>query len=350
MFTKIKLSKKITLKDKIEFWSYLTHLSQNSIPLVQSLSMMRSFIKNGTMTKIIDQIISALNQGNSLGKALEAFPQFFSSGTIHLLLLAEQIGGYSPIFARLEQQEKWRADLQQLIRQSLRYPLILLLTMIVFMIILIGWLIPNMTDYLKLIHYERLPFVSTSLIYISQHLCEIGYSILIGCISCWIWSWYRYFRHQKPLKYFIPILGILLYQLQILNFAHHLGLLLKAKIDILGALFYAAESVSCPWLKNKMKDQEAYLIQGISLSHALGPILGEDSIISKIIRIGENTSELDDLLLTTTAYELQQVQQRLKNVLEFLQPMMILLMGSLLGWTVFAILLPLYDNIGGIHG
>lgn len=343
-------TKKVTIKDRIELWSYLAHLSQNAIPLIQSLSMIRSLLKNETLIKIVDQIISALTQGDSLSQALGAYPKIFSSEMVHLLHVAEQTGGYAAIFSRLEEQDKWRFGLQQLVRQSLRYPLILFLSMIVFMTVLMEWLIPNMVEYLKLIHSDQLPFVSVSLIFVTNHLSEFGYMLLAGGIGCWGWSWYRHVHSQKPLRYFVPILGKLLYQIQVLNFGYHLGLLLKARIDVLGALFYAADSLSCPWLKKKIKIQEAYLIQGEALSHVLSPLLGENFILSKIMCIGEKTGQLDELLLTTTSYELQQVQQRLKDMLEFLQPLMIITMGVLLGWTILAILLPLYGNVGGFHG
>lgn len=343
-------SKKVTTYEIMEFWSYLAHLTGSSIPLVQSLELIGSLTKNSFFQHIIDQIVGALNRGSNLSDALKNYPKIFSSGSLQLILLAEQTGSYASIFHRLEQQEKWRHQIQQVIRQSLRYPALLFVIMIVFMVVLLGWLIPNLQEYLSIIKQEHhLPLTST-LIYVGNHLAEFAYGaiILISFFSLVVLARRR--LNLKPLRYSLPGIGVLLYQLQILNFGFNMGVLLKAKIDVLGALFYAAESLSCRWLRARLSCQEAFLIQGQSLSQTLPLVLGDQFIVSRMIVMGERSGNLDDLLIQMSEFELQQTHQKLKGLLDLLQPFMIIFMGVMLVWTVLAILLPLYDSLGASHG
>lgn len=344
------LFKKITTPELMEFWSYLAHLTGSAIPLVQSLELIGSLIKNEYFQEIIDHIIGALNQGIPLSKALQFYPKIFSSGSLQLILLAEQTGNYASIFERLEQQEKWRHNVQQVIRQSLRYPALLLVMMIVFMVVLLGWLIPNLKEYLSVIKQEHYLPMTTVLFFLGNYLMECALAI-VTCIGILMGVvLLRRRLKYRPLRYSIPGIGILLYQLQILNFGYNLGILLKAKIDILGALYYAAESLSCPWLKAQLFQQEAYLIQGRSLAQTLPDVLGDQFIVSRMIVMGERSGNLDELLIKMSEFELQQTHQKLKGLFDLLQPSMIIFMGLMLAWTVMAILLPLYDSIGYSYG
>ncbi len=342
--------KKVSSEELIEFWSYLGHLTGNALPLVQCLDIVASMIKNTYLKEIIHKIIRSLTQGTTLSEAIRPYPKIFAPSVIQLISLAEQTGHYSPIFDRLEQQEKWRQLIKELVAQSLRYPCILLSIMILFIFILIGWLIPNLRGYLNLIGKKELPTMTKALIFLGDHITVLTLGgmglIIIFIIAIGV---RRSFR-LKPMRYYFPGIGPLLYRLQILNFGHNLGILLKAKIDILAALYHAAQSIPCPWLKQALLDREHILVSGQSLSQALTPILGEDMAVSRMIIVGERSGNLADLLIHITEFELIQTQQKLKTLMEYLQPLMIIIMGGLLAWTVLAILLPLYDAIGAIDG
>lgn len=344
------LLKKVRSEELIEFWSYLSHLIGSSLPLVQGLDIMASMSKNTYFKSVIHQIIHALTQGETFSRALLPYPKIFLPSVLQLITLAEQTGHYSSIFERLEQQEKWRQQVKQLVAQSLRYPFILLGIMVLFVFILIGWLIPNLKGYLDLIGKKELPVMTKVLIFMGDHIQGIFIGvILIICIFI-LTAILRRALNLKPLVYLLPGIGDLLFRLQVLNFGHNLGILLKAKIDILAALYRGAQSIPCSWLKQSLLDKEHVLVSGQSLSQALIPILGADMAVTRMIIVGEKSGNLADLLIRITEFELTQTQQKLKTILEYLQPLMIILMGSLLAWTVLAILLPLYDAVGTLNG
>lgn len=343
-------SKTVRSEELIEFWSYLSHLTGASLPLAQSLDIVASMSKNTYFRNVIYQIIYALTQGESFSEAIHLYPKIFLPSVLQLITLAEQTGHYSPIFERLEQQEKWRQQVKQLVAQSLRYPFILLGIMVLFIFILIGWLIPNLRGYLDLIGKKELPLMTKMLIFMGDHIQGIFVGVL-GVVVLFILSVIlRRLFNLKPLRYLLPGIGVLLFRLQVLNFGHNLGILLKAKIDILAALYHGAQSTPCRWLKQSLLNQEHVLVSGHSLSQALTPILGADMVVTRMIIVGEKSGDLADLLIRITEFELIQTQLKLKTILEYLQPLMIILMGGLLAWTVLAILLPLYDAIGAVNG
>jgi type IV pilus assembly protein PilC len=341
--------KKIPAEEMIEFWAYLGHLTGSALPLIQALDIIASLVKTPSFKKIIYDMIHQLTQGESFSDAIRSHPRIFSPSVFQLVGLAEQIGHYSFIFCRLEEQERWRYQAKNLIKNALRYPLILCGILVLFIILLIGWLIPNLKGYLFLIGKKELPLVTKILIFVGDHaflalLCLFG-MVFVGLV----WSIVRRRFDLKPFRYSLPGIGILLYRLQIINFGHNLGILLKARVDILSALYHSAESLSCPWLKKSLLRQEALLVSGHPLSQALIPILGYNMGLTRILVIGETSGDLADLLVRFTEFDLRQTQQTLKSLLEFLQPLMLIIMGGLLAWTIAAVLFPLYDILGTIN-
>lgn len=336
--------RKIKDTDLIEFWSYLAHLTGSQIPLVQALGIIENLTRSSLLKKIIHGIILFLHEGKLLSDALEKYPSDFSPSTIQLVRLAEHTGTYSKIFQRLEEQGKWALEVKQLVRQSLRYPLILLGVLSIFIAVLIIWVIPSFKSYLGMLPQKELPILTTLLIFMGDHMKAMGFFFIFFILAGIGIIVMRRHLNRKPLRYTIPRLGNLLYRLETLNFGHHFGVLLKARIDVLTALFHAAQTVNCPWLQNKLLQQESFLIQGLSLSQTLPETLGKKVGVSSMIIAGEKSGNLADLLIKSTQFELNQTQRQLKIFLELLQPLLVIFMGILLAWVMLAILLPIYDS------
>lgn len=336
----------IRSEDLIEFWSYLSHLVRSKIPLVQALDIVATVTSNKKLCGMIQKIIGELIDGKTFSSALSFYPNVFTPSVIQLIKIAEQMGNYGFIFSRLEEQERWRYEFQSLIYKSLRYPLILMGLMIIFIVLLMGWLIPSLRGYLTILGKKELPFATQCLIYVTECFPFILTGIVLGLLGFFFLSFCRGRFHLKPLKYFFPIFGKYFYSIEILNFGFNLGILLNSKVHVLAALYYSSQSVHCRWLARSIAEREGYLISGQNLSEALIPVLGEKTALTKTLSMGEKTGELGTLLGEMAEFEMKKLQDKLKVLFDYLQPCLIILMGSILAWVVFAIVYPLYDVMG----
>lgn len=343
------MSRKVSLTHQIGFWQMLSHLSQANIPLHQALEISKTTVESPPLSQALTRIQSDLVGGMLFSQSLSNHADLNSSFNVQMAKLAEKTGDYGRSCLLISQHIQWRRSWQQLIQQSLRYPIILMLLLGVLLSIIILLVLPGLLEQLSLLGIQEIPFATKALIFLGQYPLELLEGI--GGFSCIIlgWRWNRHRRDLKPWRYRIPHLGRVLYQLQILQFLHGLGTMLTAKVDGLTSLYQAAQIPNCTWLKKQLQDREQHLISGRNFSSALVGILPVWSATANLIPVGEATGRLGELLVSSCETELQHLQTKIRDWLDFLQPALVMVMGLIMIWVVLAVLLPLYDSVGKFH-
>ncbi|MBW8309427.1 MAG: type II secretion system F family protein [Candidatus Paracaedibacteraceae bacterium] len=344
------MPRKISLSQQIIFWQTLGHLAQSNIPLYQSLNITKETTDSEHLQGMIDNIQGDLIAGQTLSVSLIQYEGIGSPFNVQMVKLAEKTGDYAHAFSLIIQHLIWKRSWHQLIQQSIRYPSILMILLGILLTIITVFVLPGLLDQLQILGVQEIPLATQFLVMIGQHPLEILLGILSVCLLGMIWHKLRHARRLKPWRYNIPKVGELLYQMQMIHFLHALGIMIKAKVDMLSALYHAAHTPSCSWLSDQLKEKEQQLIAGDSLSVALKDILPKRSPTAKLITIGEVTGNLGELLVSSSETELIQLQMKVRNWLDLMQPALVMLMGGIMVWVVLAVLLPLYESAGQFHG
>ncbi|AIK97219.1 type II secretion system F family protein [Candidatus Odyssella acanthamoebae] len=344
------MQRKISLSQQITFWQTLGHLAQSSIPLYQSFDIIKGTTDSKHLQSIIDQIQSDLIAGQVLSVCLIHYEGIGTPFNAQMVKLAEKTGDYAHAFSLITQHLIWKRSWRQLIQQSIRYPAILMILLAVLMTIIIVFVLPGLLDQLQILGVQKVPVATQILVFIGQYPLEILVGGISVCLFAMIWRKIRHYRQLKPWRYGIPKVGELLYQMQMIHFLHALGVMITAKIDMLTGLYHAAQTPSCSWLSNQLQEKEHQLVAGDSLSVALKDILPNRSPTARLIPIGEATGKLGELLVSSCEAELTQLQTKVRNCLDLLQPALVMLMGVVMVWVVLAVLLPLYESVSQFHG
>ncbi|MBX3486669.1 MAG: type II secretion system F family protein [Candidatus Paracaedibacteraceae bacterium] len=333
------------LAQQITFWRTLSHLMKANISLFESLTIVKTVINSDRLLRFIHQLQDAIMDGDVLSHNLELSP--FQA---QMLSLAEKIGNYAFIFSLIADHLAWRQSWRVLLVQAVRYPLILLGIMGILLSIIVLFVLPGVKAQLSLLGVQDIPLATKILMAVGQYPVAIGSGMMLMILVVYGIGRWRRSQGFKPWRYSLPIIGRILYQLELTQFLHALGVMLSAKLDMLTSLYQAAQTPSCPWIRGQLVLLEANLIQGQPLSQALSGVLPKSSPAAALIPVGEATGELGTLLITTCEADLEILQQKIKSVLDLLQPSLVILMGGLMIWVVLAVLLPLYDAVGQWHG
>ena len=333
------------LSQQITFWRTLSHLTNANVSLFESLTIVKRVIASKPLLSFINHLQDMIMDGAVLSQS-----RGLTSFQSQMLSVAEKTGDYGAVFSLIADHLSWRQSWRALLLQAIRYPLILLVLMGILVSIIIMCVLPGVRTQLGLLGVKEIPIATQILMTIGQSPVFMGSGILI--ISCALYGMSRWRRYQglKPWRYSLPVIGEILYQLEFTQFLYALGVMLSAKLDMLTSLYQAAQTPSCPWLRSQLTQCEVFLVQGQPLSQALSGVIPLSLPAASLIPIGEVTGRLGDLLTVTCQADLDGLRQKIRSILDLLQPSLVLLMGGIMIWVVLAVLLPLYNAVGQWHG
>ncbi|WP_010300815.1 type II secretion system F family protein [Candidatus Odyssella thessalonicensis] len=344
------MRRKVSLSEQILCWQTLAHLTHSRMPLYQALEVTKDVINSSFLKGEFNHLQSELINGKPLSQSLLQRSGIGSCYNSQMVALAEKTGDYAKAFNLIAQHLIWRRSWQQLLQHSLRYPIFLVGLLGLLFCIIILFVLPGLMDQLALVGIQDIPLSTQLLIAVGQHPSEILGGGLISFLLLMLWRQHRHRKGLKPWRYSLPGAGKVLYRLQFVQFLHALGIMLTARIDVMASLYYASQTPTCAWLRTRLQTKEHCLIAGDTLSVALQDLIPGDSPTAALIKVAERTGQLGPLLASSSEAEQGQLQLKLKSWLDLLQPTLVVVMGMLMVWVVLAVLLPLYESIGQIHG
>lgn len=341
-----KRSSKNVRTERLLFWSYLYHFSLAKMPLALALNWLQESQSGKKAQENLSQIIRCLQQGQPFSEAVRD-SIYAAPDMISILVMAELTGDYTPYFQQILKQLHSQQQLKAMIQQGIRYPLILLVFLCALFFLVIHGLVPVLIQHLTAMGIQELPVI-TKVFLVGCHFMAYG---MIGVIMVGFGLYYsqRYPREKviavDRVILRIPLIGPLIHRLQLLKFMQCLAFLLSAKVNLLSALYHGASTIHNPWLRQRVTGLEQQLLQGQSLSTAFHGVIDTNAPLLQYIKIGESTGQLAAILTEFCHFELEQIQMSLRQCLDLLQPVLIIIMGGLIAVLIVAILWPMYGIV-----
>lgn len=334
-----------------EFAHHMKELTQAGIPLLDALSDLSLSFYHSSFRSVLIELTKNIKEGLLLSEAVSLFPQYFDATCIQLLRLAEQKGDFSFAFKQLEEYWKFQKQLHDHIKKSLRYPLLLMSMFILLFLLITNFVVPQMIDYLKALGIKNLPLSTTYLLNIHHFFQQnflkcflLIFFILFICFTLYQLSERMKFLFSKYLLK-IPYIGPLIQEMKVQYFLNHLSLLLCARLDIVPACEQAIKSVHHFYLEKELSLLSSHLQSGLDFLESCKKTGLFKPLTLRLIQVGQTSGNLADLLLKASQFQYNSLQEKIKETLKWLEPSLILLMGVMLLWIVFAVMVPLYDNL-----
>ena len=317
------------------------------VTLVGSLDALISQAVNPVLKKIIAQVKESVNEGKSLAFSLSQHPKVFSQIYINMVRAGEASGSLDLVLDRLAEFSERQDALRSRFRAALAYPVFMFFIGSVILFFLITFIVPNITKIFSEMH-QTLPLPTLALIGVSSFLKSFWWLVLLVLGGC-IMLLKKLIKTPKgnhiwdEIKLRIPILGIINMKMAMARFGRTLGSLLQSGVPLITALQIVRNIVNntliAEVIDNAMEDIEA----GASLATPLAQSRWFPPIAIQMISVGEQSGELENMLNKIADIYERETESQIMAMTSMLEPVMILVMGVVVGFIVISILLPIFE-------
>lgn len=329
-------------KAVLPFTQELATLLEAGIPIDKSLSILLSSRNNNPIKGIIEDILNRIKSGKSFAEALTNHVRLFSGVYINMVRAGEEGGVLPQVLKRLGTYQEKVQKIRGEIISAMVYPLLLSVTGIISISALVVYVIPKFSLIFEGMGIV-LPFSTRFLIGLSHYSIRYGWISVIAVAV--MFFFYRSIMKdkktsikidQKKLK--IPVIGNLLWEIQISRFARTLGTLLENGVSLLKSMDIVKDVLSNHYLAGILGDVKGSVKEGAGLTISLAKRGFLPEIAVHLLKVGEETGNLDKMLLKVADNFDADIEQRTKRLVTAVEPALILCMGVIVGTIVVSML------------
>ena len=343
-------SRGVSNKELVFFTRELAILLNASVPVVQSLSILSKQVKNKQLKAIVTQTASNIEGGMSLSTALMQHPEVFNNLFVSLVKTGEVSGTLDQSLNYMAEQLEKDYDLRRKVKGALSYPIFVLVAMFGILALLFTFVMPKMLLLLEGLNV-KLPLTTRILIATTDIFQDFWWIVLILFVLI-IASW-RYAVSRPSgkvvwdrIKIRLPVMGKFLQQVYIERFARNFGILVKGGVPIVQGLRVSSVAVSNKAYETVLHDIANKVENGRSLSQSMSDYPDYiPTLVSEMIDVGEQTSTTDEILSKIAVFYQRESEQFTSNLTQFLEPVIILILGGIVAIIVSGVLLPIYTLI-----
>lgn len=354
-FSSSFFKKKVSLKDKIIFTKELAMMTKGGLPLIDSLQALEEQTENPVFSKAIAGIGTDIKGGTSLSQALAKFPKIFPPLYIAITASGEESGKLDEVLLRLADQLQKDYELNSRVKSATTYPIVVVSALIAIMIVMLIFVIPK----LKMIFSEmgvELPLLTRVILGASDNLIKFWYIALAGVLAIYFGA--KFWAHTPDgalsldkFKIKVPIFGALMRNIYLARFSRTMATLIASGLPMLDILKTIEKVVGnriyAQAFENIAKDIES----GITLSTALRKHNTEKifpSMVSQMTAMGEKSGKVDYVLFEIANFYDNEVEVATNNMASLIEPILILIIGAVVGIAITSIIMPMYSLVNVI--
>jgi type IV pilus assembly protein PilC len=351
-----KITNRIKAKDKIIFSRQMSTLINAGLPLVQSLRNVGTQTQNKAFKVVINQLISDIEAGRSFSESLAKHPTVFNEIYISLIASGEASGTLDKALERLANQQEKDAEILSKVRGAMAYPAIVIMVMFVVLGFMIVKVMPQVEVIYKDLPGANLPLITVILLSISHFVTDYWW-IFITLLLVSGFALTKYAR-TGPGKQVIdkmkmtawPV-GPLFMKLYMARFARTGTTLVASGVPLIQMLEIVSKSINNVHIDRSMKKAIEQVKGGKSLADALEGDPNFLPLVPNMLRIGEQSGSMEDMLAKTADYYEKEVDNQIKAISTIIEPVLMVILGVVAFIVVAAVLLPIYglanQNLSG---
>ena len=337
--------RKISLKNLVIFTRQLSALTSGGVVLDRALKLIGDQSSNSQLKEHSLTLASRIEEGFSFTEALKEFPQSFDRLFISLVSAGEKAGDMAGVLDRTASYLERKSKIQQDITGALIYPAVLLSLAFIIVSLMLIFVVPSVVDQFANLNQE-LPLITRWLIGLSNFISGPALWILLILVLSLLFS-FRFFGVEKLFtivdKYLlkIPVLKGFLINSNLTRFTTSLSILRNNDIPIVQALEISTATISNSHLRSNLEKSLSGVSEGNSLAQCLSSVPQIPPMVTQLVASGERSGELENMLSKAADFLDMEFQQSTKIAMNLLEPMVVVIMGTIVASIVVAVLLPL---------
>src|SRR6185369_3563736 len=340
----------VNQREQLVFFQQLSTLIEGRMPIVSSLRTIAEQTENQYLRIILREMGDDVDDGMSLSDAMEKHPKVFSSLTINMLRAGEVSGTLQKSISVISNNIEKNYQLASKIKGALYYPMFVLLVAFIIGFLVITFVLPKITLMIKDLHVP-IPWYTAALIAIGDFMSAYWWAVLLVLVGTIIGLIY-YAQTESGKKEWelillkIPVIGKLAKNIYITRFAENLSALLDGGIPVVRALLIVSDVIGNQVFEKIVRRAAEEVKTGGTMSTVFMRTNEFPPMVSQMIRIGEETGTLSDVLGSTGKFYNQEVDTMTRNLTSLIEPILIVFLGIGVGILVVGVLMPIY-NIAG---
>jgi len=347
---------RVSGKQLTQFTRQMSTLQDAGLPILRSLRILEGQTKPGVLKNALQDIIEDVESGSTLSESMEKHPKAFDKLYVHTVRAGEAGGVLDQILRKLAEFMEKAMALKRRIVGAMVYPVVVIGITVVILAVLMIWIVPKFETIFKQFNIPGgLPTMTRILIDVSHATWD--YCYLIPAIPIGFWVGLRLLKASKSGKYWmdwffmqIPIVGSLINRQAVARFTRTLGTLIAAGVPILEALNITRETIGNEVVSRALLQVHDSIREGESIAGPLRASGVVDPIVVNMVDVGEETGELDKMLIKVADTYDEEVDHLVASLVNAMEPMMIIFLGTTVGFIVIALFLPLVTLISNVSG
>jgi general secretion pathway protein F len=343
-----RLWRRVRRQDVVVMTRQIATLVRSGMPLVQALTAISEQLEGHAMQRIIYSVRERVNAGEPLADALEQHPRLFNELYVNLVRAGETAGALETILGRLADYMEAMQKQRSKVLSSLIYPALMIIVGSGVLLFLMTFVVPRLTQIFTEMGQD-LPVMTQILIAVSGFLGSWRFLVLVAVVVAFVVVVRFNTRSGRGrflldrLRLRLPVAGSLARKIAVSRFARTLGTLLTGGIPVLKALDIVQGVIGNAVIGQAITEARQRIGEGASLSDELRKSQEFPPIVVHMVAVGEASGSLEEMLLNVADTYDNEVEVATNSLIALIEPLMIVLMGLVVGFIVLSILLPIFD-------
>jgi type IV pilus assembly protein PilC len=342
---------RVKIKDKVIFSRQLSTLINAGLPLVQALRAVNQQTVSKSLKVIISKVIADVEAGSTLSAAMSRHPEAFNHVYTSLVASGETSGTLDKALERLAVQQEKDADLISKVRGAMIYPIIVLLVMVAVLTFMLVKVLPQVQILYEGLPGAELPLVTKAMLAVSNFVIDFWWVILIllGLGAFFTSRWARTLGGRRVidrLKMDAWPIGQLFMKMYMARFSRTGTTLVGSGVPLIQMLEITGEAVDNVHIKDSLARAIDKVRGGKTLSDSLQNDPNFLDLVPNMLRIGEQSGSMEQMLSKTADYFEKEVDDQVKAISTIIEPVLMVVLGVVAFIIVAAVLLPIYGLAG----
>ena len=354
--SKVKTARKrrITQEDITVFTRQLATMMKAGLPLMQAFEIVARGHSNPSMTEMLMQVRSDVEQGSALGKSFSKYPKYFDRFYCNLVSAGESGGVLESLLDKLAVYKEKTQAIKKKVKTALTYPIAIIVVAIALIFIMMMFVLPAFKEVYANMGAE-LPGLTQLVMNLSDLFVDYGWIMIILLIAS---AFGLYKLHEKSptfqkridaLILRLPVFGAIVRKATIARWARTTSTLFAAGVPLVEVLDSVAGASGNILYEEATQDIRAKVTQGLSLTSSMQSTDMFPNMVIQMAAIGEESGSLDDMLNKAAEFYEDEVDNSVSRLSHLMESIIMVVLGSLIGILLIAMYLPLF-NLGNVVG
>lgn len=337
----------VVVDDVLIFSRQMYTLNKAGVPILRAFAGLEASSTKPAMVDLLRDIRSSLDQGRELSAALARHQDIFGAFYIAMIRVGEMTGRLTEVFLRLNEHMEFERDVRERIKQAMRYPIFVMIAMLIAVVILNIFVIPVFAKVFAGFNAE-LPLITRGLLGFSSWMLTWWPLLLLAVLGLWLLVRAylrtpkgRYAWDKRKLK--LPIVGEIILKATLARFARSFALSSQSGVPLVQGLTVVAQTVDNAYIGSRIEQMRDGIERGESISRCAAATSVFTPVVLQMINVGEETGELDNLLFEIAGMYERETDYNIKGLSAAIEPILLAVIAVLVLLLALGVFLPLWN-------